>query len=206
MKTAITLVTALLLSFATMLSAQNDTRGSWKIERGSRGYKADDTPGKEEYKKGMDFYLGTNGQKRDYKKAVELLNISAHAGNHLALYQLGNCFYYGNGVKINKKRAAEYWQQSADKGCIEAMYELGNLYYKGDNVKRNYDTAIKLFRASAEKGNHAALYMIGECYWNGHGVDKDKNIAIDYWEKSAQKGNHKAREKVKEHSDKKKEQ
>ncbi len=195
---------AVLLSAGAVTVGAQDNRGTWKIERGSAGYKADNTPGKDAYKEGMNYYLGANGYKRDYEKALELLNTAAEAGNPLALYQLGNCYRYGNGVKINKKKAAEYWQRSSDLGCAEAKYELGYLYYKGDGVKRNYDTAFALFSESAEAGNHAALFMLGECYWDGTGVKKDKATAIEYWLKSANKGNHKARERVKAHTKEKK--
>lgn len=201
MKTAIYLLLAIILFSYQTITAQdnNRLRGTWEIERGSAGYKTDDAPGKDSYKKGMNYYLGTNGCKRDYTKALEHLNVAAEAGYPLALYQLGNCYYYGNGVKIDKKTAAEYWQKSADKGCVEAQYELGCMYYKGDNVKRNYNTAVELFTKSAEAGNHAALYMLGECYWEGTGVKKDKNKAIDYWQKSANKGNHKAKDRIKKY-------
>lgn len=202
MKSALLVIIAIASSFTVPLQAQqqsNSLRSEWKIERGSAGYKTDNTPGKEEYNEAMNYYLGINNQKRDYDKAIKILSISAEKGNPLALYQLGNCYCYGNGVKINKKTAAEYWQKSSDLNCQEAKYELGNLYFNGDGVKRNYGKAVRLFDESAQSGNHAALYMLGVCYYEGKGVERDKQKGLDYWSKSAAKGNHKAKEKLKKH-------
>lgn len=177
----------------------NNKRGEWSIERGKPGYKTNNSAARKSYNEAMNYYNGTNGYKRDYRKAYNGFYSAANQGDQLAQYQLGICYYYGRGVESNKQQAVEWWKKSAENDCVQAQYELGRSYYKGDGVKRNYNEALKWLTKSANSGNANAQYLLGEMYYNGKGVSRNQDKANHYWQLSANQGNRNANEQLDKH-------
>ena len=46
-------------------------------------------------------YKSGQGIAKDYEKAIEWFNKAIKAGDNIAKYNLGNCYFSGLGVKVN---------------------------------------------------------------------------------------------------------
>jgi hypothetical protein len=86
---------------------------------------------------GIFAYYGIN-QRIEYKKAFEIL--SNFKDNNIALYILGQIYYYGNVGKKDYEKATELFNLSYEMGNIIAGYKLA------ENYKNGIGSDIKLSR------------------------------------------------------------
>ncbi len=64
----------------------------------------------------MNYYLGRNGVKKDYAKAVEYFTTAAEGGHAEAQYRLGWCYQYGFGVSKDLEKARYWFGKAAAQG------------------------------------------------------------------------------------------
>ena len=88
-------------------------------------------------------YAEGQGVKKDFKRAAELLKLSADQGQNDARLMLGLFNVYGDGVPANPEEGARLITLAAEEGNDVAMYYLGHLYAAGLGVPK--DTAKGLY-------------------------------------------------------------
>ena len=79
-------------------------------------------------------YRDGKGVSKDYKAAVNWVNLSAAQGNAEAQYHLGVAFSFGLGVVPDYEIALKWYLKSAEQGNAFAQYHLSLLYYFGNGV------------------------------------------------------------------------
>lgn len=67
------------------------------------------------------------------------LRIRAEAGEALALFHLGRCYYEGEGVEQDFTLVHYWFEQAAKAGDRQACFYLGELYRLGNGVEVEVD-------------------------------------------------------------------
>ena len=151
----------------------------------------------QEYKRGLDYYIGRNGVVKDYATAVKIWKELAEQGHAGAQYSLGECYYYGEGIAQDYDSAVSWYRKAAEQGYADAQYCLGYCYNKGEGVAQDYYSAVSWYRKAAEQGYDRAQCNLGNCYDKGIGITKNKDEAVKWYQKAAEQGNEKAKECLK---------
>ena len=103
------------------------------------------------YNEANNFYKGTNGISKDYKKAVELYLQAANRGHVGAQFQLG--YYYAmESVPLDYKQAMQWYLKAAEQGNRSAMFNIGIMYERGQGVNVDKSQALAWYNQSAEAG------------------------------------------------------
>ena len=63
----------------------------------------------------------------------ESLKSAAEQGDAEAMYQIGNCYQYGDGVELDIEKAVEWWLRASDHG-----------HEKASELIRKIDILLKL--------------------------------------------------------------
>ena len=127
----------------------------------------------QEYKRGLDYYIGRNGVVKDYATAVKIWKELAEQGHAGAQYSLGECYYYGEGIAQDYDSAVSWYRKAAEQGYDRAQCNLGNCYDKGKGITKNKDEAVKWYQKAAEQGNEKAK----ECLKN---LQSSPSIVYNY--------------------------
>lgn len=157
-------------------------------------------------------YWQDAGTPKDYCGAVSMLLKFANTGDHIAAFQLGQCYKNGWGVPRDDARA-RYWflQAQGDGsclGCIDARKELIGL--GGSSTGLPSVSAMKLDahdrkvldreRQAAAKGDVAAQLWLGKVYLtgnlNGKVIQADPAKSFAWYRKAAARGNPSAEDNV----------
>jgi hypothetical protein len=64
----------------------------------------------------------------DFKRALEILEPMAKAGDDEAQFHIGLMYSSGEGVPRDARTAVEWYRQAAEKGNADAQYNLGQEY------------------------------------------------------------------------------
>ena len=124
---------------------------------------------------------------------LELLGLRGKAklGDDEALFELGQCYYFGIGVSSDFGEAYKYIKLAADKGMRDAEYFIEKNFVVSNNgfvsltdeAKEVYDSASKLMAAS-EAGNPMAQWIRGYGKLNEESSDYMYNRGL-LWVKKA---------------------
>jgi TPR repeat protein len=113
---------------------------------------------------GLDAY-----DKKNYKKALEILRPLAEQGDAEAQFKVGNIYDYGRGVSRDFKQAYKWYKLSADKGNGFSIYGLAWLYRNGQGVEKNQNKSnelikkgLEILRPLAEQGDATAKWKLGQ--------------------------------------------
>jgi len=118
-------------------------------------------------------------ERGDYKKAVEILEPLAKAGDVDALGNLGNMYAFGQGVPQDLTKAAELWKKAADKGLGTAMGNLAKLYSEGlGGLPKDQKLAAQWFKKAAEHRHAPSMIQLSVLYHDGKVLDKNLVEAI----------------------------
>jgi TPR repeat protein len=79
------------------------------------------------------FLHGTH-VKKDMKKAISLLKISAAKKHSDALYDLAVCYEEGKGIEKDERKAFLSYLEAALYGDDQSNYEVGRCYYYGVGI------------------------------------------------------------------------
>lgn len=123
--------------------------------------------------------------KSEYKKAKEILEMSAKFKNSVAHYFIGQLYHDGDGVDRDYGKALEYYKKSAEMGYSFAYIKIGNLYLNGRGVNKDFLMAKKYYEKSAELGNSEALNGLAVICFK-HNKNEE---GLAYIKKSAEQNN-----------------
>jgi TPR repeat protein len=113
------------------------------------------------------------------------LNNQIEDKNSIAIWVLGDIYYYGHIVKENNEEAVKLYRESAKYNDVYAQYNLGIVHYSGLGIEKDTREAIKWYSKSAEQGYAEAQCELGKIYYNDDVVEEDFDAAIKYFTKSA---------------------
>lgn len=119
---------------------------------------------------------------------VRLLKAQAQQGNHIAQFDLGCVYDFGEGVLEDNWEAAKWYHKSAMQGYVLAQYNLALMYLNGEGVVRNARQAAWWFDKAAKQGNAKAQFHLGVCYDMGNGVLEDNETAFSLYALAAVQG------------------
>lgn len=119
--------------------------------------------------------------KREFKKAFDLLNLANKNNNLYSNLALAFLYYKGDGVEQNLEKSFELLNQSKDIDP-NAAYQLSRFYIQGINVDMDIDKALELLKFAANKDMKIAQEKLVHIYKNGlYGLQKD-DVNVKYWE------------------------
>ena len=203
--------------------------GDYKIEVNKKGYSKsissisigvdDDVDNYriEVSSKGDDYYQGSNGRQKDYKKAFREYKKLANGGDDIAQFRLGCLLLDKSGIMYNeqeaivnlKKSAVQdnpdaimllaklsndpqeafmYYSKVADLGSSLAQCIVAEMYLKGIGTTVNYEEALKRFLIASEDHQVNALRNIGDIYYHGWGVQRNVELARNYYSQAIFEG------------------
>ncbi|MDO4959982.1 MAG: tetratricopeptide repeat protein [Prevotellaceae bacterium] len=144
-----------------------------------------------------------NGVEQDWKKAVEMIQLSAEKGNHDAEWELGALYEFANHMTQDSAKAIEWYRKSADAGSPIGLYMLAHCYQHGIAIEENHHISDSLYAKSVEELTKLAsqedmyvLNFLGSAYYWGDGVKEDRKKAFEYYLTSAKKGNPETQYKI----------
>ncbi|KAH3764274.1 sel1 repeat family protein [Pelomyxa schiedti] len=135
---------------------------------------------------GLCYDAGVGGVEKDNRKAVELYQRAADAGDTTAMYNLAVCYDNGDGVEKDTQKAVTLYQRAADAGNTSAMCNLGVGYENG--YGKDIKKTVTLYKRAADAGHATAMYNLAVCYEHGIGVDTDIGMAVTLWQRAADAG------------------
>jgi hypothetical protein len=103
-----------------------------------------------ELSEGIFAYYGIK-QKANYQKAFEILQ--EYPNDRVALFLLGQMYYYGNISGRNVEKAIEFYNKSAAMQNVVAAYKLAECYKRGIGVAVNFQKYDEI------KGNITQKYL-----------------------------------------------
>ena len=139
---------------------------------------------KELYDKGMDYFYGRAGVRKDYEKALRCFIKALDFGNAVAMEQIGYMYDSGCGVREDRTEALKWYRRAAEIGDVNLENHFAYCLKDGYGIEQNIDEAIKWFWKSAELGNKKAMYELAILFVNnGHETE-----AIRLFQKSSELG------------------
>ena len=139
------------------------------------------------------YYSGRTGS-RDYQKAAEYYEKSAHEGYAVANENLAYIYYYGQGTEVDYEKAYYYFSRAALLGRCEATYRIGDMFRYGRYVSKDenmtresYIRAEELLRKdymSFDTVTGDVYKRLGDLFYEGIGIDKDPDRAYECYQRS----------------------
>lgn len=109
------------------------------------------------------YYFGKRcGIEKDFKRAYDLLILSAGQGNPWAQAKLGDIYRIGKEVPHSSKTAATYFRSAAEQGFPYAQCSLALMCLEGDEVPQSDEETIKWLRLAQENGSKLVDSIIKE--------------------------------------------
>lgn len=107
-----------------------------------------------------------------------------------AMYDVGNCYAYGDGVEKNDGNAAAYYEGAAAQGHPHSKFTIATWHYQGRHYSKDTKKSFEMYLELAEKNNHnLAQHNLACQYLTGNGTDQNLDQALAWFEKAASKGN-----------------
>ena len=85
-------------------------------------------------------------------------------GDHHAIHNLGNAYFYARGMEQDVEKGIQLWMKAASMGNPESMCTIGTCYLRGEILKQDINKAIEYLTRSAELGNTLAMQRLAEVY------------------------------------------
>ena len=177
----VSIVTAMLLPFSTVVLAQNGTKYSLqsnateneKVWAEGLEHKAAQGNAQAQFHLSQALMDG-HVFKQSLPDSVKWLRAAAEQGLPEAEANMGGLYYLGQGLPRDYSQAVLWTQKAADHGNVKGEYNLGLMYALGQGVKKNEEQAVRWYLKSAEQGHQVAAYGVGVAYWYGMGVAQDQ--------------------------------
>lgn len=116
----------------------------------------------------------------DPKRALELYEQAADAGDADAAYAAGIMYAQTFEIRPNEERSAYWLAKAANAGHAAAQADYGLLVYQGAGVPRDEKAAADWFRQSALGGDSEGAFLYAFTLTKGEGVEQDFGEAY-YW-------------------------
>jgi len=138
---------------------------------------------------GYCYEKGLGVQKSNLRKAVQMYQKAAEAGNATAWSDLANCVVNASGMSRNNQKAFLLFKKSASMGDAVGNRKLGWCYVKGIGVEKDVKKGVNFYHRAADMGDSMAISSLGVCYAKGMGVKKDQVKAFELFKRAAEMGN-----------------
>lgn len=116
-------------------------------------------------------------QEKRYEEANVYHRKAAEMGDHHAIHNLGNAYFYARGVEQDDEKAIQLWLKAASMGNSDSLCSIGTCYLRGEVLERDINRAIEYLTNSAEMGNLLAMKRLADVYRSAGEYQKAK-----YWE------------------------
>lgn len=124
-------------------------------------------------------YQTGSAVKKDFGKAIDLLERAASLGDMMAYYNIGQSYFFGLGVEKDIKKALDYIQKAANSnvdGCGYAQNLLGQIYENGIReggveISVDNDKAIMWYSRAVESGDEEAKTALARLKGGGDEID-----------------------------------
>lgn len=116
----------------------------------------------------------------DPKKALDLYEQAAEAGDADAAYAAGIMYAQAFEIRPDEERSAYWLATAARAGHAAAQADYGLLVYQGAGVPRDAMQAADWFRQSAEAGDTEGMFLYAFTLAKGEGLAQDFGEAY-YW-------------------------
>ncbi len=94
------------------------------------------------------WYLFGKYLKKNYKKAVDLLQLATKGNLPEVFYDLAVCYESGKGIKADKRQAFLNYLSAALMGDKQSIYEVGRCYYYGIGINKNAELSKRWLDAA----------------------------------------------------------
>lgn len=113
----------------------------------------------------------------------------AEKGDQEAMYNLGNCYFYGNGGVSQDYGKATYWfTKAAKKKYAPAEISLAYCYLYGAGVMKDYKEAYSLCEKAIKRNHAPAHYLMATMYKEGYYVTPNVSMYWHYLNSAARLG------------------
>lgn len=121
-------------------------------------------------------------EKKEYEKALELLNQANKNKNPYSNLPLAYSYFQGKGNEKNLKKAFKLLKQSASVDPT-ASYQLSRFYFKGIQTEKDLQKGLSLLEFAANNNVKIAQEQLYTIYSKGKfGIKKD-SVKAAYWDK-----------------------
>jgi len=131
----------------------------------------------ETYKRGINYYHGENGVKKDRSKAFDAFSEAAKYGHKKSIVELGCMYFIGEGPtkRQNFEKALQTWQKPEVSRDKEALYGIGMVHHLGSaEIKQDKEMAVEYFRKSAKLKYKLAIDVLKEYYLDQWKIIKEE--------------------------------
>lgn len=141
------------------------------------------------YKEARRLLTGGGKAPPDLEKARLLLLEEAHAGNALAMFDLGGvCADSRQAQAWYAKAFAAFQAVEKERPNRYAEYRIGRRYAAGLGAEQDCEAAALWFGRSAAQNYASAQYSLAKLYCEGRGVERDYKMALRLYEQAAAGG------------------
>lgn len=99
-----------------------------------------------------------------YEEANVYHRKAAEMGDHHAIHNLGNAYFYARGVEQSDEKAMQLWMKAASMGNTNSLCSIGTCYLRGRIFEQDINKGIDYLTKSAEQGNPLAMQRLAEVY------------------------------------------
>ncbi|MCP4689501.1 MAG: sel1 repeat family protein, partial [Desulfobacterales bacterium] len=112
------------------------------------------------------------GVEKNHKKAMDLFQKAAAAGNTTAMFILGEMHQKGEGsVEPDYSSAMKWYEQAFKNGDLYAMVPLGSMHEQGLGSPRDIGKAVECYRLAAEMSGAMVMGLAESAFHDGE-IDK----------------------------------
>lgn len=127
---------------------------------------------------GLLLYIGRDGIRQDFVKAIDLFEKARSKGNLDATWWIGMAYDAGKGVEKNEAKAVALYRQAADGGFARAQVSLGRAYFDGrGGLTKDETQALYLYDKAAGQNDPSALRSLAHDFLFGFA---SKNVKKSY--------------------------
>lgn len=124
------------------------------------------------------------------QEGVDLLRVSAEAGNTEAMMWLAKWYLNASDSGTDPEKGFQWYLKAAEGENVEGMRIVGLMYILGTGVDADPEKAVMWFTRAFEAGDAEAAVYLGYCYQNGSGgLPVDASKAFEYFRQGAEGGN-----------------
>lgn len=141
------------------------------------------------YELGMAFKHGTDGVKRDFRRAAEYFLVSGKMGHAESMTQIGSMYLVGYGLEKNAEEAYTWLKKAAELEEPDAQVKMAEMHRMGlGEGGLSYERAFGLFSKAARAGHERGLFGLGDMYVRGQHVESNLARGYELMIQSAEKG------------------
>lgn len=119
---------------------------------------------------------------------VEMLRLSAGAGEAQSCLLLGDFYQNGIGVAADAGTAFSWYESAARLGNTDGIVAVGNCFANGTGTEKDPVRAFQYYSDAAAQGNPSGMFGAALCLRYGEGTEKDGEKALELFTQAAEAG------------------